>query len=661
MLSSTTKNITGLIFVLVIIFIVSFNVVKAQECHVEQEIFTSPSCSLCPVGTIVCEQESISIPYGGCLDNNFVIPDPPTIENPKCTRCYDGFPYMGANVLAEYCDQWCGTYSEGATCSNGRCVYINYDSGKCPSPCHPGGTYCDPISDVCCSPYTCITNSCQCTPCPDPSTYCPGQTVFDGCGNVCSAPGTAICDPGPPTNFNHSANTINSISWTWTKPETNIGYYGVPTKYQIFNSSGNLVIDNIPTTACLGSACSWQETSLSPNSQYARYVKACNQSVCSAPSNTASAYTSIQPVVSAQCSSITPNSIQITAYSTDGLGFSNLTSDSSGILFQRTGFSAGYIQSASYNFTGLTASTNYTFTTGPSKNGDSENNGSSVQVDCSTQAPLPIPNAPSNLHHTANTANTIDWAWNASLGATYYNVYIKYYSNGNPYWILKTNTTAITYQQTDSYHPSYAPPYDWLALDQNTMYGLGVSACNVNGCSGLSLADGATSMLAPSALVCSNQTQTSMTVQAVGPFVNLTVGSSGIIFRESSVGYSQDSQSVYWYLLGLTPNTAYTFYAKSRNQEGDLSSETGPVNCSTLPVPEPPIVYSLRAYGPGGSILKLALISVADALSWNKGTIKTRMPNGTDKAAFLVETNDPNASPVRVMTPLGIKAWRKAP
>jgi len=276
---------------------------------------------------------------------------------------------------------------------------------------------------------------------------------------------------------------------------------------------------------------------------------------------------------------------------------------------------------------------------------------------CVTQAPLPVPNAPSNLHHTANTANTIDWAWNASVGATYYTIYSKYISGGNPHWQLKTTTANLVFHQTDYYDPAYG----WPALIENTMYGIGVSACNANGCSGLSLADGATSMLAPSDIVCSHETQTSMDVQAAGPFVNLTVGSSGIVFRESNVGYSQDSQSVYWYLIGLTPNTAYSFFAKSRNQEGDLSAETGPVVCSTLPVPEPPILYSLRTYGPGGSVLKLALISVADTLSWNKGTIKTRMPNGTDKAAFLVETTDPNASPVRVMTPLGIKAWRKAP
>jgi len=362
-------------------------------------------------------------------------------------------------------------------------------------------------------------------------------------------------------------------------------------------------------------------------------------------------------VALAQCSSITPNSIQITAYSNGGLGFSNLTSNSSGIWFARTGFNAGWIQSASYNFTGLLANTNYTFTTGPSRNGDGDSAVSSVSIDCVTQAPLPVPNAPSNLHHTANTANTIDWAWNASVGATYYTIYSKYISGGNPHWQLKTTTANLVFHQTDYYSPAYG----WPALIENTMYGIGVSACNANGCSGLSLADGATSMLAPSDIVCSHETQTSIYVQAAGPFVNLTVGSSGIVFRESNVGYSQDSQSVYWYLIGLTPNTAYSFFAKSRNQEGDLSAETGPVVCSTLPVPEPPILYSLRTYGPGGSVLKLALISVADTLSWNKGTIKTRMPNGTDKAAFLVETTDPNASPVRVMTPLGIKAWRKAP
>ncbi len=58
-------------------------------------------------------------------------------------------------------------------------------------------------------------------------------------------------------------------------------------------------------------------------------------------------------------------------------------------------------------------------------------------------------------------------------------------------------------------------------------------------------------------------------------------------------------------------------------------------------------------------ILKLRLISFIDAKLALKGILKVARFNGdTNASADLVETNDPNASPVRVKTPFGIKAWR---
>ena len=573
-------------------------------------------------------------------------------DQESCISCDDG---------SQACVSWHYRYwidIEGsAFCANPYCECIKSEIGTCaePEPCHAGGTYCG-FGDTCCSPYTCIANSCQCTPCPDPSTYCPGQTAQDGCGNNCAAQGTKICDPGPPTGFGHSANTVNTITWTWTKPlydPNSNGYWGTPTKYQLFDSLGNLIANNIPTTACSGSACSWQETSLSTNTSYARYVKACNQTVCSVPSNTASAYTSIQPVASVLCTSIGLNSIQVTAYSASGLGFSNLTLGSSGIRFQRAGFDAGYQQSNIYVFSGLSPSTAYTFTAGPSRNGDNESAAGTANVTCVTQAVLPTPNAQANLHHTGNTVNTIDWAWDASAGATYYTLE----SLGDDlWWHLRPGSIILT-----SYHQitTYSNASGWnTPLSANTYYGFGVRACNGSGCSGLSIANAATSIQPPTDIICNTITSNSMKAWAQGSFTNLTVGSSGIIFREVG-GASQDSQSTLWNLLGLIPEKSYTFYVKARNQKGDLTVEFGPKICATL---SPTISVSLRTYGPGGSILKLALINVWDALSLNRGTIKTRIANGSDLAAYLVDPTDPNTSPVRIKMPDGsIKAWRLAP
>ncbi|MDD5750086.1 MAG: hypothetical protein PHU56_00315 [Candidatus Pacebacteria bacterium] len=74
--------------------------------------------------------------------------------------------------------------------------------------------------------------------------------------------------------------------------------------------------------------------------------------------------------------------------------------------------------------------------------------------------------------------------------------------------------------------------------------------------------------------------------------------------------------------------------------------------------PYPPVIGYFKAQAPTGTI-KLALISVSDALTKLKGMVKTYLGNGIFAAADLVETTDPSASPVRVMTPYGIKSWRR--
>lgn len=64
----------------------------------------------------------------------------------------------------------------------------------------------------------------------------------------------------------------------------------------------------------------------------------------------------------------------------------------------------------------------------------------------------------------------------------------------------------------------------------------------------------------------------------------------------------------------------------------------------------------LRAYY-GGSVKSLCLVAEADAPSGMGGVWKIRK-GGTMYAAYLVETNDANATPVRVRTSTGTKAVR---
>jgi hypothetical protein len=64
----------------------------------------------------------------------------------------------------------------------------------------------------------------------------------------------------------------------------------------------------------------------------------------------------------------------------------------------------------------------------------------------------------------------------------------------------------------------------------------------------------------------------------------------------------------------------------------------------------------LRAYY-GGSVRDLCLVAVVDAPSGMGGVMRVRK-GGTSYAIYLVETSDPNASPIRIRTSAGTKAIR---
>ena len=66
--------------------------------------------------------------------------------------------------------------------------------------------------------------------------------------------------------------------------------------------------------------------------------------------------------------------------------------------------------------------------------------------------------------------------------------------------------------------------------------------------------------------------------------------------------------------------------------------------------------FGLRAYFQG-AIKDLCLVSVADAPAGMGGVVSVNK-GGTNYAVYLVETNDANATPVRIKTTTGIKAIR---
>lgn len=81
-----------------------------------------------------------------------------------------------------------------------------------------------------------------------------------------------------------------------------------------------------------------------------------------------------------------------------------------------------------------------------------------------------------------------------------------------------------------------------------------------------------------------------------------------------------------------------------------------------MAVAEPPGGFptqyaGLRLEGTSG-VIELCLVATSDAPTGMGGVVKI-FKGGVEYAAYLVETTDPNASPVRVRTTTGVKAVRR--
>ncbi len=73
----------------------------------------------------------------------------------------------------------------------------------------------------------------------------------------------------------------------------------------------------------------------------------------------------------------------------------------------------------------------------------------------------------------------------------------------------------------------------------------------------------------------------------------------------------------------------------------------------------PQAIGYVQVKGPDGDILFLRVVQPGDPNA-SDSTLRIALPGGVVGAAYLVDTTDVMASPVRVMTPHGIRSWRAA-
>lgn len=151
--------------------------------------------------------------------------------------------------------------------------------------------------------------------------------------------------PTAPTIGTPTALSSTAIRWNFTDNADN------ETGFRVYTNA-----DAIATSSATANLTYLDETGLSENTQYTRYVKAYNSYGESASSSATSTYTSANTPTGLTTINTADQSITVSVDT-----FPNATSASSGYYFSQGSHNSGWIQTNSWQDTGLACGTNYTY------------------------------------------------------------------------------------------------------------------------------------------------------------------------------------------------------------------------------------------------------------------------------------------------------------
>ncbi|MEB3345847.1 fibronectin type III domain-containing protein [Aquimarina gracilis] len=371
-------------------------------------------------------------------------------------------------------------------------------------------------------------------------------------------PGNGVDTEAPtvPTNLTASNSTQTTVDLSWNASTDNIGV----TAYDVYR--GNTIIASITTT-------SYQVTGLTGNTAYSFRVRAKDAlSNVSGFSNTANATT--LPVDTEAPTAPTNLTASNSTQTTVDLSW-NASTDNIGVTaydVYRGNTIIASVTATSYQVTGLTENTTYSFRV-KAKDAMDNVSGFSNTANATT---LPVdteaPTAPTNLIASNSTQTTVDLSWNAStdnIGVTAYHVY-----QGNT---IIASVTTTSYQVT--------------GLTENTTYSFRVKAKDaMDNVSGFSNTANATTLpvdteapTAPTNLITSNSTQTTVDLSWNASTDN--IGVAGYDVHEGNTVIANATTTSYQ-VTGLSANTSYGFSIKARDAVGNTSNASNIVNVTTL-------------------------------------------------------------------------------
>jgi hypothetical protein len=431
------------------------------------------------------------------------------------------------------------------------------------------------------------------------SNTCSGSTASGGTGNIAGSAGTVYGGPGAPVMTAASAITTSSITWNWTDQST------TETTFKLQNSAHSEIASiNSTTTAGTGTAYSYQENSLSANTEYVRHVHSHDGSNESVASSDVDVFTLANAPGTPTLSSQTTTGMTVTLNQNSNPAGTQYaifeTSTSQYVQANGTlGASAVWQDYTTWGgasgkaVTGLSVNTQYTFEA-------KARNGNNVETAfSSTASSYTLANTPGTPTVNTATASTlkVTIAINSNPTATEFAIH----ETTNDKYVQADGTLgASAVWQTNTNWGASGKTVS--GLTSNTTYTFNVKARNGNNTetSLSSTASGLTLSITPGAPTLSAFTTTGMTVtvapngngagvefaihEAVNDKyvqANGTLGASAIWQTYTNWGGASGTA-----VTGLSVNTQYTFEVKARNSgsvETALSASTSKYTLANTP------------------------------------------------------------------------------
>jgi chitodextrinase len=366
---------------------------------------------------------------------------------------------------------------------------------------------------------------------------------------ILNTPEPDVTAPSTPANLAATAVSMTQIDLSWDASTDNVAVTG----YNIYRDGGGTPIATVAGTT-------YQDTGLSQSTLYTYNVSAVdfnlNESAQSSQASDTTPADSTAPSTPANLTATSVLESQINLSwdaSTDDVGVTDYN-----IYRDGGGTPIATVAGTTYQDTGLSALTLYTYNVSAEDAASNESAQSSQASDTTFTPDVTAPSTPANLTATAVSSSQIDLSWDAStdnVGVTGYNIYRD--GGGTPI----TTVTGTTYQDT--------------GLSPLTMYTYNVSAV-----------DGASNESAQSSPDSDTTLDTTITVINIGDnwkyfkgYSNPAAGWTGISFDDSAwlvgptgIGYGDGDDAT---VLNDMEDNYRTVYARKTFNVIDASYVTG--------------------------------------------------------------------------------------